>query len=97
MLEYDCVLRTWRLDNEPLSSNTILATPISDHRLHYLEYEGPVSGGRGSVLRWDHGEYEVISESDVALVMRLRGEVLNGVAELLTNAEETRFVFTPSV
>ena len=30
-------------------------TMNEDHRRAYLDYEGPVSGGRGSVVRVDHG------------------------------------------
>ena len=42
---------TWRLMREPCLNEPILAEPIADHRLMYLEYEGPVSGNRGQVVR----------------------------------------------
>ena len=39
----------------------IAATALGDHRVAYLDYEGPVSGNRGTVRRWDHGSYEATS------------------------------------
>ena len=59
MLEQDGVLRTWALAEEPAAQAEIAAEALGDHRLDYLEYEGPVSGDRGSVSRWDEGEYEM--------------------------------------
>lgn len=59
MLEADGVLETWRLARPPESSDgAIEATALADHRLIYLEYEGPVSGNRGSVKRWDLGVFD---------------------------------------
>jgi hypothetical protein len=42
---------TWRLMREPCLAEPILAEPIEDHRLTYLDYEGPVSRNRGNVER----------------------------------------------
>jgi hypothetical protein len=47
--------RTWRLLAAPDSPGPISAEPIPDHRVLYLEYEGPVSSDRGTVTRWDGG------------------------------------------
>jgi len=38
----------------------------------YLDYEGPVGGGRGTVTRWDGGEYE----SDTGAVLVRQGGIL---------------------
>ncbi|MFO1094461.1 MAG: DNA polymerase ligase N-terminal domain-containing protein [Planctomycetaceae bacterium] len=57
MLESGGVLRTWRLLNEPATGRRVPAERLADHRLKYLDYEGPVSGGRGIVARWDYGTY----------------------------------------
>ena len=57
MLEAGGVLRTWRLLSEPGPGRVVWAERLADHRIAYLEYEGPVSGGRGSVARWDYGTY----------------------------------------
>lgn len=56
MVESGEVLWTWRLPEPPaVGREPMAAVRIADHRLAYLEYEGPISGGRGSVHRWDEG------------------------------------------
>ena len=37
---------------------TCSAIRLPDHRKHYLDYEGEVSGDRGTVSRIDSGTYE---------------------------------------
>ena len=37
------------------------ATRLPDHRKHYLDYEGEVTGNRGIVSRIDAGIYEQLS------------------------------------
>jgi hypothetical protein len=59
MLESEGKLRTWRLQTPLDKSGVIDAHELGDHRIAYLDYEGPVSGGRGNVLRWDAGIYTV--------------------------------------
>lgn len=51
LLEAGPVLLAWRLFAEPVPGAWVPAEPNADHRLLYLDYEGPVSGGRGSVSR----------------------------------------------
>ncbi len=58
LLEADGVLKSWRLLAEPTPGVTVPATPNADHRVVYLDYEGPVSGGRGTVARYASGEYD---------------------------------------
>jgi hypothetical protein len=53
----------------------------------YLQYEGPISGDRGSVTRWDEGEFELVGESDARIELRLDGRRLSGKA-LLTRGED---------
>jgi DNA polymerase ligase (LigD)-like protein len=83
MFEWGQVLRTWALKCEPLSAAEIDVEQLPDHRLAYLDYEGPVSGDRGSVTRWDAGEYRLESESDGELKMRLEGARLVGLMTLV--------------
>ena len=47
LLEDGEVLRAWRLLAEPGPGAAVAAEPNFDHRRLYLDYEGPVSGGRG--------------------------------------------------
>src|SRR5262245_55078670 len=40
------------------TSNDVAAVRLGDHRRDYLELEGPLSGGRGTVVRAAAGVYE---------------------------------------
>jgi len=51
MLENGANLRTWRLSEVPHSGHPIPLVRLPPHRSIYLDYEGPVSGNRGSVKR----------------------------------------------
>ncbi len=82
MLEAGGMLRTWALEAEPSSGRSIQAEAISDHRIEYLTYEGPISGGRGRVARWDAGTYETLEESVSLWRLRLAGDKLHGEARL---------------
>ncbi len=82
MLEQSGALRTWALAQEPTASGEIAAQSLGEHRVDYLEYEGPVSGDRGVVSRWDEGEYECQAESADEIVVRLVGRKLNGTGRL---------------
>ena len=83
MLESGEVLQTWRLDQIPHEPDNIDALPLPDHRKVYLDYEGPVSGGRGSVKQVDRGDFELLESSDNDLVVLLRGTLLQGTARLI--------------
>ncbi len=58
MLETPVGLRTWALDQAPDGASPVEAAQLADHRAEYLTFEGPISGGRGSVERWDAGSFE---------------------------------------
>jgi hypothetical protein len=90
MLERHGVLMTWRLAElppawsrveqpNPLPKETE-APPVRlpDHRLAYLDYEGPLSGNRGEVCRYDGGTYDVLKESGEQLVVNFAGEWVKG-------------------
>lgn len=68
------MLRAWRLLTEPAAGVCCLAEPLPDHRPLYLDYEGPVGGERGTVARWDWGEYSFLSTGDAPLVLQFRGQ-----------------------
>lgn len=89
MLESGDVLRTWRLASDPGQLGAVQATPLPDHRLLYLDYEGPVSNQRGNVQRWDAGLYEVLEESRGSLSLTLNGQKLTGRVMLKTAEDGT--------
>ena len=82
MIEAGARLRAWRLLDEPARGRPIRAEAIGDHRTAYLDYEGPVGGGRGRVSRWDAGTYEMRSASDDKLRLDLSGGRAAGLVTL---------------
>jgi hypothetical protein len=80
LVEAGGVLRAWRLLAEPVAGADVPAEPNFDHRPFYLDYEGPVSGGRGSVARWDAGTCEWRADEPGRAEVELRGTRLAGRA-----------------
>lgn len=82
MLEAGDVLRTWRLAEPPAPGKAVRAEFLADHRRKYLDYEGPVSGNRGTVKRWDAGTYEGDLPDEIApgqeVELALRGKKVHG-------------------
>ncbi|WP_417382592.1 DNA polymerase ligase N-terminal domain-containing protein [Gimesia sp.] len=98
MLEEDGVLKTWRLpvppEIDPASDETSLdltAESLPDHRLVYLEYEGPVSGERGTVTRWDRGSFTLLEKKEGLYVALLTGEELAGRVTLKKTDQENQW------
>jgi hypothetical protein len=87
MLESGAVLRTWRLAAPPTPNAAVRAEPSFDHRLLYLDYEGPVSGGRGVVTRWDWGEFEWRIEGERGVAVFVQGDRLRGLLRLECDEE----------
>ena len=78
MLEAESGLRTWAID-EPVALGKVLpARALADHRSIYLDYEGPVSGGRGCVTRVDQGTYFVREWTADRVRVRITGVQLVG-------------------
>jgi hypothetical protein len=97
MLEMDDTLATWALPRPPDATNPMIVEALPDHRLAYLDYEGPISGGRGSVTRWDWGTYLIQLRDDAELVVKLKGQTLAGRVTLARQSREPgrwRFTFT---
>jgi hypothetical protein len=93
MLQHGAVLRSWRLLRSPETpGEAIDAIAIGDHRPMYLDYEGPVSGDRGTVKRWDAGDYEADEDDAASLRLDIRGRRLIGAARL-ERIDGERWVF----
>ncbi len=96
LVEQAGVLRSWRLLESPsrwllaASPITLSAEAIADHRLPYLNYEGPVSRERGSVQRWDGGNVEWLEQSDRMIRLKLEGRWLHGEL-VLTHPDAAQF------
>jgi hypothetical protein len=96
MLEAQDVLRTWRLREPPCAERPVPAEPSFDHRPHYLDYEGPVSGARGSVKRWDAGEFSWQKDEATGIAVKVVGGRLCGCIDLHQAGEgEWRCRYSP--
>ena len=82
LLEAGESLRAWRLLAEPVEGADVPAEANVAHRLLYLDYAGPVSGGRGSVTRWDAGEFQWMDNTPERVVVWLLGTRLQGRVEI---------------
>ena len=79
MLESGQVLRTWRLAEPPRTGRAIQAEASFDHRPIYLDYEGPVRGGRGRVVRWDTGTFHWEVDEPGRVIVRFAGKRGHGL------------------
>ena len=99
MLEADAVLVTWSLSQPPDNRQPQTARRLSDHRIAYLAYKGPISGDRGSVEQWDRGSYRIEQQTDDRWVVIVDGTSLCGRVELVRLGEEShrwRFSYNPT-
>ncbi len=82
MLETDEVLRTWAIDAPIVAGVDLPARALGDHRRLYLEYEGEISGDRGTVRRLAEGTYRVLVWSAEHVRVELSGPPRVGEVEL---------------
>jgi hypothetical protein len=94
MLEDSGQLLTWRLPRVPLHHETLEAERIGDHRMAYLDYEGPLTGQRGEVVRVDRGHYRRLVWSPELLLVELHGEKLHGQVELRSHGSAWTLLYT---
>ncbi|MGA2253550.1 MAG: DNA polymerase ligase N-terminal domain-containing protein [Thermoguttaceae bacterium] len=94
-LENGEVLKTWALPHLPEPGLEIACDRLVDHRSIYLDYEGPISGGRGRVTRWDQGTFVIATWTDAAIIVELAGAKLAGRVELRLEAGQWRFNWQP--
>ena len=78
MLQIEDRLRTWELEALPVDGVAVRSVALPDHRLDYLDYEGPLSQDRGTVRRCDWGVYKPQSQTENHLAISLLGQRLTG-------------------
>lgn len=78
LLQWGQSLKSWRLVIIPRVGEAQSASKIPDHRLNYLDYEGPVSGNRGHVQRVDGGELEWLHAEEDRVEAVVSGNLLRG-------------------
>lgn len=87
LLEAGSACRTWRLAQLPAMGTQVSAVQIADHRLIYLDYEGPVGGNRGSVTCWDRGIFQWITDDLGRVEIELRGSKLDSTCTLTSTGD----------
>lgn len=92
-LERDDVLLTWALPELPSVGKELAAERLLDHRLLYLDYEGPISGDRGTVTRWDRGEYAMTVFEEGFISVAIKGAIIVGQVDL-RRVDSGRWIFT---
>ena len=103
MLERGDVLLTWELCGLPSAwadppINNVTSVPavrLEDHRPAYLDYEGPLTEDRGSVSRYDEGDYQLQHEDGELLLVRLQGKKLQGNVELKRSGDTWQLTARP--
>lgn len=83
LFETGPVLRSWELAAPPKDAVEIEAAELPDHRPLYLDFEGELTAGRGTVRRVAHGEYEAIETGAQRWVVRLESPELQGTLTLI--------------
>ena len=68
-------LLSWRIPAWPLQEGAPL-TRLPSHRRAYLDYEGPVSGGRGHVQRVAAGSCRTWADGDGGVTVWFEGETI---------------------
>jgi DNA polymerase Ligase (LigD) len=90
MLEDNDCLLTWAFDRLPPLGENCECLALPDHRLHYLDFEGEVSRGRGHVHRVDAGEFEWLTdERPHSFVVQLMNKERTVVAKFTHVANAT--------
>jgi DNA ligase D-like protein (predicted 3'-phosphoesterase) len=94
-IEVDGVLKSWAVPKGPSTDprEKRLALPTEDHPMDYADFEGVIPAGEygaGTVLIWDKGTYENVTEKDGEIIpiadalesghalIRLHGKKISG-------------------
>lgn len=97
MIEQADALATWRLAANPVDrpGDSIPATRLADHRKVYLDYEGPLTAGRGEVARVESGLCDIHRLEVNGCTVRLHGLKCSG-EYTLQRMDEERWTMQPS-
>ena len=83
MFEVDGALKTWA--TEPLESFqqgiSTKVEKLADHRVHYLDFEGDIGGGRGDVRQVIAGHYRAIETGTELFVAEITWQDAYGRAQ----------------
>ena len=96
MLEAGDVLKTWALPRPPAVGVEMDCEALADHRLAYLDYEGPISGRSRQRHPLGPRNLHARTPKQQKWTVELAGEKIAGRATLLRSADDPkrwRFLF----
>ena len=96
MLERDGTLLTWATGQRPAPISMLMAERLADHRMAYLDYEGPVSQNRGTVTRVDAGNFEWLDFEEDRITVRVTSGDLIGELTLQRHSAGQRWLLNVS-
>lgn len=73
MIQRDDSLVTWALDSVPVAGVDIKAVRLTNHRLEYLNFQGPLTGERGEVTQFAKGNCKWLADAETRKIIRLTG------------------------
>jgi hypothetical protein len=89
MLEKSGRLVTFELFQLPIPGERFPVRRLAEHRIDYLDYEGPISGDRGHVTQWTAGHYLTALESEHKWILELYSPRLSARIVLLRPTSDT--------
>jgi hypothetical protein len=87
-------LATWRSPVWPITQPTELRQ-LANHRQEYLNYEGEIAGGRGTVRQVASGTYQISDQADGGKLIRWDQPSITPMS--LRRIEETRWLASPAI
>lgn len=88
MIDQGSHLATWKFQQAPETVDTVLVCRrIFDHRRFFLDYEGPLSGDKGSVSQHDRGHCRILGCADDEWNVSFLGKHLVGRFDLVKEAD----------
>jgi hypothetical protein len=90
MIDMGPSLATWKCPQPPdqTAGSGLNCLRLKDHRRLYLDYEGPISDGRGSVQRYDQGVCMIHERAPRRWEVTFAGQRLVGRFALLASSGE---------
>ena len=82
MIERNGTLLTWAIDQRPKIGVVLMAERLADHRVAYLDYEGPISQNRGTVTQVDAGDFDWVEFQADRIAVRVTSGDLIGALTL---------------
>ena len=81
-LEIGGMLKSWAVPKQPPRTKGIkrLAIQVEDHLRSYADFEGEIKEGygKGKVIIWDKGKFNLVEKDDKKIEFKLNGTKLKG-------------------